>query len=135
MTDQTAGEATRPAPVRFRRSGAIAAAGIVGLVGAAPVATSSWPLSPLLLIPLGIIVWAWRSGVDGTAEGLVVRAVVGRRRVAWAQVAALGPDGRGGASVRLVDGSTLPLPAVREADLPRLVAASGRSVVADDLVA
>jgi hypothetical protein len=109
----------------FRYHSAIAVAGVIMLIGAVPVATAAWYLLPILLIPLAVTCWAWLAGTDAGPDGLVVRALLGRRRIPWRAVAELGADARGRAYARLVDGAAVPLPAVSRTDLPRLVAASG----------
>jgi hypothetical protein len=114
--------------VRFRHHAAIVVAALVTAVGAIPLASVGWYYLPALVVPLLVAVWAWRTGTDADAEGLRLRAVFGRRRVPWTAVLELAGDRRGRAVVRLADGRELPLPAVRAADLPRLVAASGHTV-------
>jgi hypothetical protein len=110
--------------VKFRHSSAIAIAGLVAFFGAVPVATYRWYLTPILLVPLAVLAWGWRAGTDVDERGVSVRALLGTRRLPWSRITALVPAGQrviavldGGASVRL--------PAVRPADLPKLVAASG----------
>jgi Bacterial PH domain len=112
--------------VRFRYHGALIVAGIIAFIGALPLATAAWYLTPVLLIPLAVTVWAWRAGTDADPAGLRVRALLGERRVPWAEVAELGADPKGRAVVLLRDGRSLPLPAVRAADLPRLTGVSTR---------
>lgn len=115
-------------PARFRHSGAILAAGIIGLVSTTPLATLSWLFAPLLLIPIAVIVYAWRTGTDADATGLTVRAAIGRRQIPWSAIAGVGPNGRGGTMASLTGGGCVTLPAVRVIDLPRLVLASGQRV-------
>ena len=110
--------------VKFRHSSAIAIAGLVAFFGAVPVATYRWYLTPILLVPLAVLAWGWRAGTDVDERRVSVRALLGTRRLPWSRITALVPAGQrviavldGGASVRL--------PAVRPADLPKLVAASG----------
>ncbi|MDG4785447.1 PH domain-containing protein [Micromonospora sp. WMMD1102] len=112
--------------LRFRHSQAIWVAAVLGLLGALPLATARWYLLPLLLVPLAIGVWAWRAGTDASPAGIRIRALLGQRWIPWSEVAELAPDPRGQAVVRLRDGRTATLPAVRAADLPGLVAASGQ---------
>lgn len=112
--------------VRFRHSQAILVAAIIAFIGALPIGSARWFLTPVLLVPLLVAVWAWRAGTDADPSGLWLRALVGRRHIPWSAVVELAPDARGRAAARLRDGQTIVLPAVRAADLPRLVAASGR---------
>ncbi|MET7803310.1 PH domain-containing protein [Micromonospora chersina] len=119
---------SRADTVRFRYNQAILVAAIVAFIGALPLATARWWLLWVLLIPLALGVWAWRAGTDADARELRLRALVGQRRVPWTRVAELAADARGRAVARLDDGETLVLPAVRAADLPRLVSATGQEL-------
>lgn len=109
---------------RFRHHAAIAVAAVVAAIGAVPLAASAWFLTPILLIPLAVAVWAWQAGTDAGPDGLVVRALLGRRRIPWSSVTELVPDQRGRVHAMLTDGMAVPLPAVTTSDLPRLAAAA-----------
>jgi hypothetical protein len=113
--------------VRFRHHAALAVAGVVTVVAGIPLATTAWYLAPILLVPLAVAVWAWRAGTDADRDGLVVRALLGSRRIAWSEVAELTTDARGQALARLADGRGVPLTAVGAADLPRLADEACRS--------
>jgi hypothetical protein len=115
--------------VRFRHSQAIWVAALIAFLGALPLATARWFLLPVLLIPLGVGIWAFRAGTDADPTGVRVRALLRQRRIPWPEISELaaGPDGR--AVALLADGRATPLPAVRAADLPRLVAASGQPLI------
>jgi hypothetical protein len=82
----------------------------------------------VLLVPLGVGVWAWRAGTDADARELRLRALFGQRRIGWDRVVELTTDGRGRAVARLDDGQQVVLPAVRGTDLPRLVSATGQTL-------
>ncbi|GAB3800887.1 PH domain-containing protein [Micromonospora zhanjiangensis] len=114
--------------VRFRHSQAIWVAAIIAFLGALPLASVRWFLTPILLIPVAIGVWSWRAGTDADGTGLRVRALFAQRRIGWPEVRELAGDEQGRAVALLTDGRRTPLPAVRVADLPRLVAASGRNL-------
>jgi len=124
-------EVTRPDTIRFRHNQAILVAAIVAFVGALPLATASLWLLWVLLIPLAVLVWAWRAGTDADSRELRLRALAGQRRIPWERVAELAGDARGRGVVRLDDGELLVLPAVRAADLPRLVSATGQDLPGD----
>ncbi|WP_319462143.1 PH domain-containing protein [Micromonospora sp. RTP1Z1] len=119
---------SRPDTVRFRPNQAILVAAIVASIGALPLATARWWLLWVLLIPLAVAVWAWRSGTEADPQELRLRALTGQRRIGWERVAELTGDERGRAIVRLDDGERLVLPAVRAADLPRLISATGQEL-------
>ncbi|ATO14586.1 chemotaxis protein CheW [Micromonospora sp. WMMA2032] len=123
---------SRADTVRFRHNQAILAAAIVAFIGALPLASARWWLLWVLLVPLAVGVWAWRSGTDADARELRLRALLGQRRVPWARVAELAGDPRGRAVARLDDGQVLVLPAVRATDLPRLITATGQEMPDDD---
>jgi hypothetical protein len=112
----------QPDRIRFRPHGAIAIAALVALLGAIPLASAGWYYLPILLIPLGIVVWALRAGTEVSPDGLRVRALLGERRIGWSDVSELGADPRGRVLARLTNGQLVPLTAVRDRDLPRLAA-------------
>ncbi|MEH1168867.1 PH domain-containing protein [Micromonospora sp. CPCC 205539] len=114
--------------VRFRYSQAILAAAVIAFIGALPLAAARAYLLPVLLVPLAVGLWAWRAGTDANADGLRLRALAGQRRIGWDRVVELTTDPRGRAVARLDDGQQVVLPAVRGADLPRLVAATGQAL-------
>ncbi|HEX7746801.1 MAG TPA: PH domain-containing protein [Micromonosporaceae bacterium] len=143
---------SRTDTLRFRRSGALIFAAVIGFICVLPVvfgpdlsgdlhpvpaatnpdgagtATVRWFLTPVLLIPIAFAIWAWRSGTDADRDGIRIRALLGQRHIGWSQISELGADRRDRAEVRLIDGRTVQLPAVTRADLPRLVEASGQKV-------
>ena len=82
---------------------------------------------PLLLVPLAVAAWAWRSGTDATPEGLTIRALFGRRRLPWARVAGFVPEGRRVNAV-LDGGAVLRLPAVTPGDVPALLVAGDQKL-------
>ncbi|SCF33014.1 PH domain-containing protein [Micromonospora viridifaciens] len=121
---------TRADTIRFRHNQAILVAAIVAFVGALPLATANLWLLWVLLLPLAVLVWAWRAGTDADSRELRLRALAGQRRIPWERVAELTGDARGRGVVRLDDGELLVLPAVRADDLPRLVSATGQELSA-----
>lgn len=119
---------SRTDSLRFRRSGATLVAALIGFVGALPLAGSRWVLTPILLVPLAVGVWAWRAGTDVGPAGLRVRALLGTTFIAWSRVAELAADPRGRAAALLTDGSMIGLTGVRATDLPTVIAAAGGSL-------
>ncbi len=122
---------SRPSHLRFRQPGAIVVAAGLATIGALPLAGQSWYLAPIVLVPLLITVWAWRSGTDIGRDALRVRALAGARQVPWTQIDSLVPDPRGRVSALLTDGNLLPLPGVHARDLPVIVAATGHNIEQD----
>lgn len=111
--------------VKFRYNAAAAVAGLVAAVGAVPLATTRWYLLPILLVPLAIAAGAWRAGTDASPQGLRVRALLGSRFVPWSRIERLDVGRRRKVYAHTVDGATVPLPAVRPSDLPRVFAVIG----------
>lgn len=114
--------------LRFRHNSALAVGGVIAFIGALPMLGGSLYFAPILLVPLAVIVWGWRSGTDADERGLVVRALLAKRGIPWAQVDALVPDQRGRVQAQLANGHLVALPAVDRRDLPRLVKASGKEL-------
>lgn len=114
----------------FRISPLVVLVALAFAVCATPVAFSGPYLWLIYLVPVGIIVWTLRVRTVADPEAIVVRRVVGSRRVPWSDVTSvhLGKakhPGRARVSAVLADGSEVALPAVHVRDLPRLAAVSG----------
>jgi PH (Pleckstrin Homology) domain-containing protein len=109
---------------KFRYNSAIPIAGLILLFAALPVAASAWYLAFVELVPVAIVLWGWLAGVDVRGRELVVRYPVGRRRLALDDVRGLTVTRRRIAAVR-PDDSSLWLPGVTPAALPKLAAACG----------
>ncbi|WP_405094727.1 PH domain-containing protein [Micromonospora sp. NBC_01412] len=114
--------------IRFRPNQAILVAAVIAFIGALPLAAAGWYFLPVLLVPLAVAVWAWRSGTEADARELRLRALTGQRRIGWERIVELTADARGRAVARLDDGEWLVLPAVRGTELPRLVAVTGQTL-------
>jgi hypothetical protein len=117
--------------IRFRHNAATAVAGLITLISAVPLLDASLWFLPVLLIPLAVVVWGWRSGTDVDDRGLVVRALLAKRGIPWPQVDALIPVQRQ-VQAHLANGHVVTLPAVSRADLPRLIEASGKKLQQPD---
>jgi hypothetical protein len=113
--------------VRFRQHAGLAIAGLVAFVGAVPLAAARWYLAPILLVPLAVAIWAWRSGTDADADGVTIRARFGQRRLPWERIVGFVPDRRRVTAV-LDGGTSIPLPAVAPGDLASLLQAGGQKV-------
>jgi hypothetical protein len=119
----------RNKPLRFRHNSAVTVAAVLAVIGGVSLAKWAVYLLPLLLIPLAVAVWGWRSGTDVDADGVTIRAALGQRRVPWSEIAEFTPDGRGRVTARLISGRTLRLTAVPASALPRVVGLSGQTLV------
>ncbi|MEV4707116.1 PH domain-containing protein [Actinoplanes sp. NPDC049316] len=114
--------------LRVRKSGALVVAALIALVGSTPFAGARWQLAPLLLIPMAVLIWAWRAGTDVHPDGLRVRALIGSTFVPWSRVVELAPDPRNRISALLNDGRALRLTGVTTGNLPAVLAAGGQEV-------
>jgi hypothetical protein len=130
--------------VRFRYNVSIAIAGLVAFIGAVPLATAgfadrshaqpwyAFPLLLILIIPIAAIVWGWRAGTDATPAGIQVRPYgLGSRPIAWSEIVGIVPQNRRVYAI-LTDDRAVPLPGVSRAEIPRLIAASGKKISDDD---
>jgi hypothetical protein len=90
-----------------------------------PLATASWWLLWLLALPALALAWVLRVGVDVDRAGVTVRALLGRRRLDWSDVAGLHARDRGDLWLVLGTGRRLRLPTARARHLPLIAAASG----------
>jgi hypothetical protein len=97
-----------------------------------PLATARLWLLVLFAVPLLALLWVLRAGVDVDPAGITLRAVLGRRRFAWEDVAGLRADRRGGLWLVLRNGRRLRLPTARARHLPLLATASGGRIPALD---
>ena len=123
--------ANAPVTAKFRRNTAIMMAAILAVLAGASLGSWAPRLLPVLVVPALIAVWGWRSGTDASADGLVIRATLGSRRVPWSDVTGLEPQPGGRVIAHLVNGNVLELPAVSADDIPTLVAAAGSSIAKD----
>jgi hypothetical protein len=112
-------------PARLRMSRTALLPVILLLLCVLPLAAARTWLLVLLLIPLAVAAWVLRVGVDVGDEGMTVRSLVGRRHVAWAELAGIRVGERGDLWLVTTAGSEVRLPALRTRDLPRLAALSG----------
>jgi Bacterial PH domain len=114
--------------LRIRRSGALVVAALIAFVSAVPVAGTRWALTPILLIPLLALIWAWRAGTDVYPDVLRVRALFGSTTVPWSRVTELAPDPRGRVSALLDNGNIIRLTGVTAANLPAVIAVSEQKI-------
>ncbi|MBL7255220.1 PH domain-containing protein [Paractinoplanes lichenicola] len=114
--------------LRVRKTGALMVAAVIAFVCAIPLAGAMWQLTPVLLIPTAIFVWAWRAGTDVYADELRVRALVGSTKVPWQRVNELAPDRSGQISALLDNGKVIRLTGVTPDNLPRVLAAGQQQI-------
>ena len=116
--------------LRFRHNAAVSVAAVITFIGGVPLLGASLYFAPILLVPLAVAIWGWRSGTDVDERGLVVRALLAKRGIPWTQIDALVPDQRK-VQAQLANGHYVTLPAVTRSDIPKLVAASGKEISND----
>jgi hypothetical protein len=109
---------------KFRYNAALPIAGVVALCGAVPLAASGWYLAPVLLLPLAVMVWGWRAGVDVHEELVTVRWGIGGRRLPATEIEGFTVTSRRVSAV-LTGGRTVWLPAVSGIRVPLLAEAVG----------
>ena len=114
--------------LRVRKSGALLVAAMIAFAGTVPLAGARCELTPILLVPLVVGIWAWRAGTDVYADRLRVRALIGSTVLPWERVAELAPDRRKRIVALLDNGNVIPLTGVTTANLPAVLEAAGRSV-------
>jgi len=122
---------SRKPALRVRKSGALVVAALIAFVGTAPLAGSRWQLTPIILIPLAILLWVVRAGTDAGPGGLRVRALFGSTDIPWSRIDQLAPDRRGRVSALLTDGKVIRLTGVTTANLPAVIAAGGQELSDD----
>jgi Bacterial PH domain len=111
----------------FRYNRGWALAGTMVTISVLTLATLSAWYALVALPPAVWTWWAWRAGTDADEGGVLVRALLGRRRVRWSEISQLRPDERHRILATTTDGRELLLTAVTSADLPRLVAVTGQA--------
>jgi hypothetical protein len=91
-----------------------------------PVALGGSPwLALLYLVPLALAVWLVRERTTVDASGVVVRYLVGSRRLPWHELNGLIVADSGAVRAVTASGESVRLPGVRVRDLPRLARVSG----------
>ncbi|WP_199033884.1 PH domain-containing protein [Glycomyces salinus] len=125
--------------LRIRRSAAVTVAAFVTWLTAAPLALAlmvEQPFLPALSIALGaallaapilVSLWAWRSGVDVTAEGIAVRGLFSRRHIAWERIDGFATGNEGVAAI-LDDQSQVRLMPMRPENLPQVLEVGGQEL-------
>ena len=128
--EHTTPEHTAPPRAVFRIPQLVVLVALTLAVCVTPVATAGPYLWLVYLLPIAVVVWTLRVRTVADPDAVVVRRVVGGRRVPWGDITSMHlGKARNPASARisavLEDGSEVALPAVHVRDLPRLAAVSG----------
>jgi hypothetical protein len=115
--------------LRLRPDRTATAVALVALLGALPLALSSWLLAPVLLLPVGAFVWVLRAQVVATPDTLQVCNGLGTTRVRWQDVAGFQVRKRGAILLLLQGGGSRRLTAVDRRGLRRLMEVAGKDQV------
>ncbi|MCC3765420.1 PH domain-containing protein [Glycomyces sp. TRM65418] len=130
---------TRSRRLRVRRSAAITGAAFVAWLTVAPLSLALIVEQPLwgpfsaalgvalLFAPVTVSVWAWRSGVDVTREGIAVRGLFTSRTIAWKHIDGFATGDEGVAAI-LDDQSQVRLAPLRPENLPQVLEIGGQEV-------
>lgn len=125
--------------LRIRRSAAVTGAAFVAWLMVAPLSLSLMVEQPLwgafsavlgaalLAAPLALSIWAWRSGVDVTAEGIAVRGVFSSRTIAWERIDGFATGDEGVAAI-LDDQSQVRLDPLKPENLPQVLRIGGQEL-------
>ena len=114
-----------PTPARLRMSRTALLPVVLLFLATLPVAASG-PWGPVVfLLPFAVAAWVARVGVDVGDDGITVRSLVGRRTVAWAELAGIRVAERGALWLVTTHGTEVRMPVLRARDLPRLAELSG----------
>ena len=93
-----------------------------------PLATAGGAWAALFALPLVVLAYILYTRTVADPQGVTVHTLLGRRTMAWADMAGLEFHGSRWAVAVGLDGRRLRLPMVRPRDLPRLTAVSGGSL-------
>ncbi|HEX2143761.1 MAG TPA: PH domain-containing protein [Glycomyces sp.] len=129
--------------LRIRRSAAFIGAAFVAWLTVAPLALALMVEQPLwgafsvvlglvlLLAPVGISMWAWRSGVDVTREGIAIRGMFTSRTIAWKHIDGFATGDEGVAAI-LDDQSQVRLTPLKPENLPQVLEIGGQELRTDE---
>jgi len=137
MTSSDAPISTRR--LRVRRSAAITGVAFVAWLTVAPLSLAlivEQPLWGVLSVLLGVVLlfapvlvsmWAWRSGVDVTTEGIAVRGMFSSRTIAWKHIDGFATGNEGVAAI-LDDQSQIRLDPLKPENLPQVLEIGGQEL-------
>lgn len=123
--------------LRVRRSAAFTGAAFVGFLAVSSLALAlmveqpfwaplSFSLGAILLVsPVAVSMWAWRTGIDVTVEGITVRRVFGSREIPWPLIDGFA-TGSEGVQAILADQSQVKLNPLKRENLPQVLEIGGQ---------
>lgn len=125
--------------LRVRRPAAITGAAFVAWLTVTPLSLALMIEQPLwgafsvalglvlLLAPVAVSMWAWRSGVDVTSEGIAVRGLFTSRTIAWKHIDGFATGNEGVAAI-LDDQSQVRLDPLKPENLPQVLSIGGQEL-------
>jgi hypothetical protein len=134
---------SRSRRLRIRRSAAITGVAFVAWLTVAPLSLALIVERPvwgalsvvlglaLLLAPVTVSIWAWRSGIDVTSEGITVRGLFSSRTIAWQHIDGFATGHEGVAAI-LDDQSQVRLDPLRPEHLPQVLEIGGQELRTED---
>ncbi|WP_205328108.1 PH domain-containing protein [Glycomyces sp. YM15] len=129
--------------LRIRRPAAVTGAAFVAWLTVMPLSVALMVEQPvwgafsavvglaLLLAPVAVSMWAWRSGVDVTSEGIAVRGLFSSRTIAWRHIDGFAHGNEGVAAI-LDDQSQVRLDPLKPENLPQVLAIGGQQLKEGD---
>lgn len=128
--------------LRVRRPAAVTGAAFVAWLTVTPLSAALIVERPvwgafsaavglaLLLAPVAVSMWAWRSGVDVTREGIAIRGLFTSRTIAWKHIDGFAHGDEGVAAI-LDDQSQVRLDPLKSEHLPQVLAIGGQEHIAN----
>jgi len=138
-TDASTAGVQRGRRLRVRRPAAVTGAAFVAWLTVTPLSVALIVERPvwgafsaavglaLLLAPVAVSMWAWRSGVDVTSEGISVRGMFTSRTIAWKHIDGFATGNEGVAAI-LDDQSQVRLDPLKPENLPQVLAIGGQEL-------
>jgi hypothetical protein len=138
-SDAILGAQGRGRRLRVRRPAAVTGAAFVAWLTVTPLSVALIVERPvwgavsavaglaLLLAPVAVSMWAWRSGVDVTSEGISVRGMFTSRTIAWKHIDGFAHGSEGVAAI-LDDQSQVRLDPLKPENLPQVLEIGGQEL-------
>lgn len=129
--------------LRVRRPAAITGAAFVAWLTVTPLSVALIVERPvwgafsaavglvLLLAPVAVSMWAWRSGIDVTSEGIAVRGLFSSRTITWNHIDGFAHGNEGVAAI-LDDQSQVRLDPLKPEHLPQVLAIGGQELRSEE---
>ncbi len=100
---------------------------LIFFIGTLPVASLSWWLTPVLLVPFACAVWVLRARVVAGVDGLAVCNGLGVHELVWSDVEGLEVRRLRPVTLQRRGGRALPLTALPRREVPELLTVARQS--------